>query len=115
MNTSYFSISAKNPLAVSIYPKEFTPKWFIYPIAKELAPSKKLCEKWMNNRILDEEYANLYYDEVISLLNPFEIYQKYKRSILLGWRSVDNNFCHRLIIASWIKKEIGENVIEIKK
>ena len=115
MRTSYFALTSNNPISVSIYPKEFTPKWFIYPIANELIPPKKTCEQWMKKQISDQEYASIYYDKIISLLNPDEIYQKYKNSILLGWRSIDNNFCHRKIIANWIKFETGHEVLEIKK
>lgn len=106
--TSYFSNWRKFPENTkTISVSRFPPKWAKFDEQlNELAPSANLLLRYKNNEITEEEYDKEY-KEQLSGLNPLEIEEKIKGSILLCFEK-SGEFCHRNLIRQWLK----ENGIE---
>lgn len=83
-----------------------------------LAPKKEFFNIWKNNKdkISDEEnnryYIEEYYNQILSKLNPEEVYQKLNNSVLLCYENSEE-FCHRHIVAAWIELLLGIKIPEI--
>ena len=108
MKTSYFA-KYKKPNGVSI--ARGTPKWFNGPLLTELMPSWDIINRVKSGSITHDVYEEIYRNEVLSILDPLDIYQKYEDSVLLCWERI-GEFCHRRIVASWIEEETGNEVEE---
>jgi len=108
MQTSYFA-KYKGLNAVSIALSK--PKWYQCGEYKQLAPTWNLLNKYKLDR--DEEYyIKHYYEDVLSKLDPKQVYEELgEDAVLLCWeKSLD--FCHRHIVSEWLHKELG---IEVKE
>jgi len=57
-------------------------------------------------------YTDAYHQEVLSKLNPADVYRDLKDSVLLCWEG-PSKFCHRHIVASWLEAELGVIVTEL--
>jgi GTPase SAR1 family protein len=85
----------------------------------KLAPKKLFWEVWHGNigKISEKEntryYVEEYYKQVLSKLDPDEVYYDLKDRILLCYEE-PTEFCHRHIVAEWIKLLFEEDVPEIK-
>ena len=85
----------------------------------QLAPKLAFWKIWHNNiGIIPEEennryYIEQYYKEVLSILNPEEIYKKLDNSALLCYEN-NNEFCHRHIVAAWFELLLDIEVPEVK-
>lgn len=105
ISTSYFRKAGKIPESISVCVK--TPPWFCFRQAKELFCSKKLYNSYFNtHKISQEEFIQKYMEEVLFLLDPTEIMEKYRNTIFLGWHK-PNEFDVRNVICSWIKLSTG--------
>ena len=85
----------------------------------KLAPKLKFWQVWHNNigKVSEEEnnkyYIEEYYKQVLSKLNPKEVYDELDNSVLLCYE--DNNmFCHRHIVAAWFELTLNKIIFEIK-
>ena len=84
-----------------------------------LAPKRSFWETWHENiGILSEEentkyYIEQYYLEVLSKLDPEEIYRELDCSFLLCYED-SMEFCHRHIIAAWLEILLNIEVSEVK-
>jgi uncharacterized protein YeaO (DUF488 family) len=110
MQTSYFA-KYKGINAVSIALS--TPKWYQNCRKyKKLAPSWELLNKYKQDK--DEIYYTVkYYKEVLSKLDPQQVYEELgEDAVLLCWEK-SSEFCHRFLIASWLEKRLGIEVNEI--
>jgi hypothetical protein len=68
----------------------------------------------IKNGIIDEvEYEKRFRNNTLSKLNPQEVYETLKDKVLLCWEPA-GEFCHRRIVASWFKEELGIEVPEWK-
>ena len=85
----------------------------------DLAPKKEFWSIWHNNiGIISEEentkyYVEEYYKQVLSKLDPSKVHHDLEDKILLCYEDPDE-FCHRHIVASWIKLLFEEEVPEVK-
>lgn len=86
----------------------------------KLAPKKEFWTVWHNNigKISEEEnlkyYIREYYIEVLSELDPEEVYKELDNSVLLCYEDIDE-FCHRDIVSAWLELFlVGVKVDEIK-
>jgi hypothetical protein len=76
-----------------------------------LAPDRSTFYAIKNGQINQEEYERQYRDQVLSKLNPQYVYDMFKNNVLLCWEN-PGEFCHRRIVSSWIKEELGIEVPE---
>ena len=84
----------------------------------KLAPKLSFWQIWENNiGVISEEennkyYVEEYYNQVLSKLNPEEIYQELDNSILLCYED-NTQFCHRHIVAEWLEISLNTKVPEV--
>jgi len=98
--TSNFRIAGRLEQAVSI--SRGKPKWYKGKTYDRLAP------RWELVRMKDEEgFMNAYMDEVLSKLDPLKVVGELgDGAIMLCWEP-PGKFCHRLVVAAWLKNELG--------
>ena len=85
----------------------------------KLAPKLSFWKVWHNNiGIIDEEENNRYYvqeywNQVLSKLDPKEIYDELDNSTLLCYE-FNTEFCHRHIVAAWFEIFLDVTIKETK-
>ena len=99
------------PIAISGKP----PKWFPQEHRhwKQLAPSWDIYSKWKNGEIDDQQYTLRFISERLEMLDKqhlLRILLALDNPILLCYEKED--FCHRHIVAKWIKDNLKLNVEE---
>ena len=84
-----------------------------------LAPKLSFWKTWHDNigKISEEEnnryYVQEYLTQVLSGLDPEQVYRELDDSILLCYES-STEFCHRHIVAAWLEILLGINVPEVR-
>lgn len=84
-----------------------------------LAPKLGFWRVWHENigKISDEDnnryYIEEYYKQVLSKLNPQDVYHDLTGSILLCYEEPEL-FCHRHIVAAWLEITLGVQIPEVK-
>lgn len=71
-------------------------------------------------KMSEAEYEKNYREFVLAKLDPKEIYQRLSGMVLLCWedpkwekgRTTGDFFCHRRVVAKWIKEELNIDVPE---
>jgi len=76
-----------------------------------LAPSKEMFYEIKHGEITKEQYEKRYREEILSQLDPRQIYNMFKNNVLLCFED-PGEFCHRRIVAAWIRENIGIEVPE---
>jgi len=108
--TSNFKISGKNPNAVSI--AQGNPQNYIGREYRDLAPSWSLIKRFKNGDIDPAGYEIEYRRDVLGKLDPAKVIEELRpNAVLLCWCKPDE-FCHRRIVALWLKETLGINVPE---
>lgn len=85
----------------------------------KLAPKLSFWKVWHDNiGVISEEenikyYIKEYWEQVLSKLNPEEVYRELDYSILLCYES-NMEFCHRHIVAAWFEILLGIKIPEVK-
>ena len=108
MNTSYFA-KYKHPDGVCIAigaPADFIGEY--YPA---LFPHWSFLSKYFKDGN-EEEYTREYYAKVLSKLDPEKVYADLKGKTILCWEG-PGKFCHRHIVAKWLKDSLGIDVKEL--
>lgn len=116
MKTSYFFSPKLNENDKLVSISGLFPPWFKkkYPNMRSydpLKPPKKLVFDYKDGLIPEEEYVRVY-NEILSKLDPERVYNILKDSILLCWETPDK-FCHRKLVAEWIKEKLEIEVEEL--
>jgi hypothetical protein len=107
MNTSNFA-KYKGLNGVSIAIK--SPANFNGPSYPKLFPKWSFLSKYKKDG--DQvAYTKAYHKEVLSHLDPNEVYNDLKGMTLLCWER--SGFCHRRLVAIWLKDSINIDVPEI--
>ena len=84
-----------------------------------LAPKHSFWKVWHDNigKISEEEntkyYIEEYWNQVLSKLDPEEVFNELEYSVLLCYEPV-SEFCHRHIVAAWFEILLGKEIKEIK-
>jgi uncharacterized protein (DUF488 family) len=108
---NFYSISGTIPSFYESLMKNSKNECCFYRI-KELSPKKEWFYRWKKGEFDNNKYVELYNQTVLSELNPNDVISKIKdNSVLLCYESSEK-FCHRHIVAEWLKKELN---IEIKE
>lgn len=104
ISMSYFKAQANNPLSLSICPR--TPPWYLMKKAEEITCPRDLYDAYFKElRITKEEFYEGY-RQYVSKLSPYEVLEKYRGKVLLGWYKPDHFDCRELF-ARWILDETG--------
>uniref|UniRef100_A0A7C3SJ22 DUF488 domain-containing protein n=1 Tax=Desulfobacca acetoxidans TaxID=60893 RepID=A0A7C3SJ22_9BACT len=105
--TSCFRISGHLPQAVAICRR--SPKGWTGKAYRPLAPSWPLVKAGLP----PEEFIRAYRAEVLDKLNPQKVLDDLggDNFIMLCWEP-PGQFCHRQVVAAWLKKELGLDVPE---
>jgi uncharacterized protein (DUF488 family) len=112
IRTSYFA-KYKEADGVSIALK--SPEWFKGESYKFLAPSWSILWNFKSSgqTIADEqEYERRFRAEILSKLDPKVIAQGCDGKVLLCYEK-SGYFCHRHIVANWLKEELNIDVVEV--
>ena len=109
MKTSYFAKYRGNEgVCIALYP----PKFFKGKHYKALAPTPTLLKQYKEGSINETKYEQIYRQTTLAQLNAQMVYDELKDHVLLCFERSDA-FCHRHIVAQWIKEELGISVEEI--
>lgn len=104
--TSNFAKSSGDPRAVAIC--RTVPRWYKGARYVQLAPSSNLM------RISDqEEYTRRYRDEVLSHLDPYLVANELGEGAVMLCYEPSTKFCHRQVVAEWLRAE-GFEVVEVE-
>jgi len=76
-----------------------------------LEPDRSIFYAIKQGQITKEEYEKLYIQNTLSKLDAQEIYDRLKNNVLLCWED-PGEFCHRRIVAAWIKEKLEIEVPE---
>lgn len=112
MFTSYFAKKCNDPNAVSI--ALYSPKWYTGREYKKLAPPKDLLEGYKNGKISVTEYKVRYYEEVLDLLNPQQVFDELGDNVILLCWEKSGEFCHRNLVSDWFKENLNIEVREME-
>lgn len=86
------------------------PNNFNGEIMRELNPPEWLLYSYKNGNITEDEYSKIFYEQVLSKLNPLDIYNRCKGKVLLCYCGKES-FCHRKLVLEWLKNNISEDII----
>jgi uncharacterized protein YeaO (DUF488 family) len=112
IRTSYFA-KYKNPDGISIALK--SPEWFKGESYKDLAPSWSILGNYQASQHTYEDqniYEKRYRAEILAKLDPKKVAVTLNGKVLLCYERPDD-FCHRHIVAQWLKETLNIDVIEI--
>ena len=76
-----------------------------------LAPTRDMFFSIKSGKIDQKEYEKRYREEILSKLNPKQVYEMFKHNVLLCFENPEQ-FCHRRIVSSWIKQNLNIEVPE---
>nr|DAI47201.1 MAG TPA: protein of unknown function DUF488 [Caudoviricetes sp.] len=114
--TSYFGNSKKlqqagiKVIGISLYP----PRWFNGISLKQVAPTKSIL---FANGQTQEEYTRRYRSEVLSQQDMQQFLKTVEQAsggqdVALCCYEKPDDFCHRHILADWIKEKLGIEISE---
>jgi len=108
IQTSFFALfNGNNGISIARY----SPQWFKCGTYLSLCPSIDLVYSYKNATITKREYASIYYDQVLSKLDPLKVATDLNNKVMLCWENY-NYFCHRFIVAKWLENTMGIKVKE---
>jgi hypothetical protein len=111
MNTSYFANLKNLDVSKTVSIALKCPDWYRGKEDKRLAPKWWFLKKYKEDH--DEKfYIEQFQKEVLDLLDPKEIYEEFKNSILLCYEK-RGDFCHRRLVAEWLEKALDVKVLEL--
>ena len=115
IQTSNYARNGNNPDAVGI--SYSSPQWFVGARFPLLAPEWSMVDSIRKGLMTEKEYTIKYINLIKNRRNQGQltaamIYDMLpENSILLCYES-PNDFCHRRVLAEWIKLEIGIEIPE---
>lgn len=108
MNTSYFAhYRGTDGVAITAY----KPKFWNGPTYPPLAPDRDLLADYKEGMINEAGYEAEFRAK-LATLDPQKVWDDLHDKVLLCYERPDD-FCHRHIVAAWIKETLGHEVVEI--
>jgi len=78
---------------------------------RALNPTWAILKKYKKDR--DKvAFEKAYREQILSKLDPNKVYNDLSDAVILCWEQ-PNLFCHRNIVAAWLKETIGVEVPEL--
>ena len=107
--TEYYEQQSLTPIGISGQ----VPCWFEWYRFPFFAPSLDIFTKWKNGLINNEQYTQRFIQERLNILDKQQVKEKllqFDNPILLCYEK--DGFCHRHIVADWIRMELHLDVKE---
>ena len=107
----YYKSNGLVPVGIS----GWTPDGYTGKTYKRLAPKYSWWKEWHDNKLSEQWYIDKYYETVLDVLNPTEVatqLQQISDNVILLCFETPEKFCHRHLVARWIKEKTGINVRE---
>ena len=111
--TGYFAQAKKyKGILMSVAGK--TPKSFNGIKLRCFMPKFWFFQKWKNGEISNDEYVEIFKKEVLDHINKESIknFLSSDKDLFLLCYEKSDDFCHRHIVADWIRNELGLDVRE---
>lgn len=113
--TSYFAKAAILrkagivPIGVALWP----PRFFRGISMKQVAPKRYM----LNDSLTDEEYIGMYRNDVLRFVDAKSFILQLEEAgrgmdVALCCFEKPNEFCHRHILAQWLKEQTGVDIVE---
>lgn len=113
--TSYFSFVKDVPPQYLVSVAGRAPNGFNGAEYRKLAPKYSWWRQWHDENLGFEWYTARYYETVLNKLDAESVAREIgENKILLCWEGPEQ-FCHRHLIADWMRKSAGISVIELSK
>jgi len=107
MYTSCFArYKESDGISIAVSP----PKWYTGIVYPPLFPSWEIVRDFKKGGDKDK-YIEIYQASVLNKLDPAKVYQDLVGKTLLCW-CARGAFCHRRLVADWIRENIGISVPE---
>lgn len=114
--TSYFANKRKlveagiQPIGIALYP----PRWFGGKSLKVVAPTRSILK---DPEFTEERYTNRYLNEVLANVDANGFIEALKElsqgeDVALCCYEKPGDFCHRHILAEWLNKQLGIEIVE---
>lgn len=75
-----------------------------------LMPEWDLITLFKDERINVDEFKEIYYNSVLSKLEPEKVYEDLKGKVICCHES-RGEFCHRKLVIEWLKDSLGEDIV----
>lgn len=111
MQTSYFAKNGKHPNTVSI--TSYCPQWFNGKHYHNLSPPWSIVSMYKKGLIDTDKYEELYVDQVLSKLDARIVLSELGQDAILLCYEKSGEFCHRHIVADWLKAQLDIIVEEV--
>lgn len=109
--TSYFAVVDKwVPYKRQVSMSFRNPFEFRGTTFEELIPPKDLHLAFKNGEITEALYIDIYRDNILSMLNPVEVYERLSGMVLCSWEK-KNSFNARFIVTDWLRDTLGPQFI----
>lgn len=89
----------------------YAPDFYKGPEYMLLAPPRDLLFKIKQGKIDNYDYEEIYRKDVLSKLDPLQVFNDLKGKVLLCWEN-PGEFCHRRLVAEWLQDNLGIDVPE---
>ena len=116
IRTSNYSLNAYHPDAIGI--SLGVPRFYKGPTYPPLFPPPWLVNKMRMGKFTSKTFIKYYMQEVLNKLDPQQVLDdllEISPDPILLCHCGAGSFCHRKVVAGWLKKELGCEVIEVGK
>lgn len=116
MKTSYFGSRKFKEGMNLVRISTSAPDWFPWPLRSfpKLYPGWELLKRYKEGQDNQEEARVLYHSQVLSKLDPKEVWEELgEDAVLLCWEKTDS-FCHRHLVAEWLEENLGVKIEELQ-
>ena len=93
----------------------WTPDWYKGKTYKKLAPKYSWWKEWHDKKLSEEWYTEKYNETVLNSLEPLTVInaiQTFGKNVVLLCFETPEKFCHRHIVAQWLKEKANIDVQE---
>lgn len=93
------------------------PEFYTGAQYKSLAPTYNIFKSWKNGDITNEQYVERFKSEVLDKLDKDgfkRMVNSFDTDIILLCYEKSGDFCHRHIVADWIRNDVGLEVQEFQ-
>ena len=106
-----YELNGLTPVGISGWsPDGYTGKTY-----KKLAPKYLWWKEWHDKKLSEQWYTEKYYETVLNVLKPLDVAKQLQQmgdNIVLLCFETPEKFCHRHLVAQWLKEKANLDVRE---